>query len=105
MMFEGRELLKAAGVRSERGLEELCDEMAAEGTIQCYAARDNADGSDGIRLYYSNASGEPSIPWDERMRKIYAALAVERIVTVIWVEFDNGVFPVIQFSEKSVHLI
>ena len=100
MMVEAREMLRATGVRSERGIEGLCDELASEGRIQRYVTED------GVRLYYSNASGEPMVPWDDWMMQVYAASAVESVVLrVMWAEFANGVYLVIQFSGESVHTI
>ena len=103
-MYELADFMRAARVRSERGLEELCDELAAEGRIQRYV-RDRRLGERAIKLYYSNASGEPAIPWDERDVIYCAALAVMRVIDVMWVEFDNGKHPVVQIHEEYERMV
>ena len=101
MIFEIQELLRVAGVRSESALGELCDEMTADGRIQRCVAVET-----GIKLYYSNASGQPSVPWNERDDQIIcAALVIEPDLTVLWADFDNGTFPVLQFSSRGVSFV
>ena len=101
IMVEPGEMLRVTGVRSERGLNRLCNEMAAEGRIQRYVTEET-----GIEIYYSNSSGQPSVPWNERDDQIIcAALVIEPDLSVLWAEFDNGEFPVLQFSSRGVSFV